>query len=660
MVHSVYVLLNWRRPAAGLVLAMLFMAISLSDVQAHAIVVRSDPPDGRVVAQAPREIRLWFSEAISPQATRAQVLDTQGQPLSSTTFRSDPADPTLLIVSVPELPDGVYNVVYVALSAADGHTTQGRLVFTVGTGTSTQVAAPTASQPPVAWVEVILRWLGFAALLGMVGAVAAAFVLLGPAALRHGSAPTISAALSQAHRRVLGWAAGCALAALATGVLMLYWQAAALAGPSAGGIIPTAVQVALRVLIATRSGMLWMCRQALLIVLAVLLFRLASKATSSQRNRGWRGMAAMLGLFCIAVLTIQSLAGHAVTVSPNTTLAVFVDVLHLMAASLWVGGLLALVVGLLPLALAWRNGPVYAALAHAGWGSFGRLAALSVGVLIASGLYSMGRQVASLDAMLTTLYGRALILKVALVLGIGVLGLLNSSMLHPRLATPLARLLRRPPGWTPLSLRQLPPLLIAESGLGLLVLLATGIMLTTPPAHGPALAPAPGLEPGVPTTIRLSQQTDDLLVTFEAEPNQPGRNSMSMRVSEGRRPSAEVFRVIVRFAYLGQNLGVVSADAQNVFQGTSEEGTSDGLWQLEGDQLSLTGPWQVDVVVRRKGLEDSTASFKWTVSGPPSARPVILSDQTLEPVLTIAAAVILLAVLLIAVGVWLKRSQSPA
>jgi putative copper export protein len=110
-----------------------------------------------------------------------------------------------------------------------------------------------------------------------------------------------------------------------------------------------------------------------------------------------------------------------------------------------------------------------------------------VGLLIASGFYSIGRQVTSLDAMLTTLYGRALIVKVALVLCVGAFGLPNSSMLHPRLSAPLARLPRRPSGWTPLSLKRLPALVIAESTLGLLVLLATGVMLASPPAHGPQI-----------------------------------------------------------------------------------------------------------------------------------------------------------------------------
>ena len=71
-------------------------------------------------------------------------------------------------------------------------------------------------------------------------------------------------------------------------------------------------------------------------------------------------------------------------------------------------------------------------------------------------------------------------------------------------------------------------------------------------------------------------------------------------------------RVIVRFTFLGQDIGTISADAQAV---------SPGLYQLAGEQLSLTGPWKVAVVVRRRGIEDSTANFDWTVAALKSVAP---------------------------------------
>ena len=226
----------------------------------------------------------------------------------------------------------------------------------------------------------------------------------------------------------------------------------------------------------------------------------------------------VLGILGVALLSTQALSGHAAAVSPNAPLAVLVDTLHLTAASFWIGGLLALAVGMLPMALAGRGTPAFAALAYAGWGSFGGLAAFSVGILIATGLYSTGRQVASVDALITTFYGRTLIVKIALVLLVGAFGLINSSLLHPWLSFPLARLLRRPPGWTPLSLTQLPTLVIAEIAFGLLIFLVTGTLDFLTAARGPEFAAATA------SSQVVSQRADDLLITFQAAPNQPGQN----------------------------------------------------------------------------------------------------------------------------------------
>ena len=103
-----------------------------------------------------------------------------------------------------------------------------------------------------------------------------------------------------------------------------------------------------------------------------------------------------------------------------------------------------------------------------------------------TGLYYAGRQVASLDALLTTLYGKALLSQ----------GRPHARRrrprpaehvtLRPQLAAPPARLLRRPDGWTPLPATRLRSLLVAEAALGLGLLVAVGVLTATPPARGPS------------------------------------------------------------------------------------------------------------------------------------------------------------------------------
>ena len=69
------ILLRSAALVLGAAAAMLLLAQPAS---AHADLVRSDPPDGSVLAHAPSVARLWFSEAISPEFSSARVVDHTG------------------------------------------------------------------------------------------------------------------------------------------------------------------------------------------------------------------------------------------------------------------------------------------------------------------------------------------------------------------------------------------------------------------------------------------------------------------------------------------------------------------------------------------------------------------------------------------------------
>lgn len=627
---------RWRFWFAA-ILALAATGLVTPLVLAHAGLVRSEPADGSVLAQAPRELRLWFDEPISTDFSSVRLLDSNNRPVELGAVRADPADPNLLVVALPDLAEGVYSVLWQVLSESDGHFSRGIIVLGVGEGAdlSAGVEAGPESAPPPA--EVALRWLNFSALATLVGAVSVVYLILVPAARSTAVARSTALALHGAQGRILGWARWGSLLALAVGLGLLGWQAATLLEslPERASLWDAAWQVLGR----TRWGRLWLVRQTLLLALGASLFglraALARPKSPGRRpppevDRGRRPAVAITGLLLLALLAVQALTGHASAAGPHSALAVVADTLHLLAASWWAGGLLALAIGLAPW-LQQQDRAGFRALVTAGWGPFSRLAALSVGLLMTTGLYSAGRQVASIDALITSLYGQALLGKTGLMLGAGALGLLNSMLLHPRVAAPLARLLGRRPGWTPLSLRRLPALVLAEAGLGLLVLLATGLITASPPPRGLRFRPAAD----VPAA--LTQTVDDVLVTLSTKPNRPGQNVFTVFATSTRRPApAEIMRVIVRFTYLGEDLGTVSAVADEI---------EPGRYMLGGSYLSLAGDWRIDVVVRRRGIEDSVAHFDWTVVPAGSSRPVLVSDRPLAPLLTLAAAVGLLAIL---------------
>jgi hypothetical protein len=243
--------------------------------------------------------------------------------------------------------------------------------------------------------------------------------------------------------------------------------------------------------------------------------------------------------------------------------------------------------------------------------------------------------VASADALLTTLYGQALIGKIALLLIAGGIGLLNSLALHPSLAAPVARWLRRRPGWRPLNLSRLPSLILIEASLGVFIFALVGVITAIAPARGPEFTPPPEVN-----LQSMTQTVDDLVVNFSVKPNLPGQNVFTLRVASQRRPPpAEVLRVILRFTYLDQDMGSTSADAQPI---------EPGLYRLGGGYFSLAGRWQVDVIVRRKGIEDSVARFAWVVPSGKQASPPLVSNRPWERWLTPAGVLLLLVVLTLA------------
>jgi copper transport protein len=619
---------------------------------AHASLVRSDPPDNAVLASPPGQVRLRFDEAVSRVYTSARVLDVRGRTVP---LPASPPMPTerLMVLPLPSLSDGVYTVTWTALSQDDGHVTHGSIVFRIGTGAiptrhQTDAAALSNLAPP----EAVLRWINLSLLAGLIGALAVSLIVLRAGSRRAAdpgghSPPWTSAGpwsgremnstkiLRSARRRVLQLALWCCWLSLAAGMGLLIWQAAALRSSLPEG---TTLSRALWTVAASTSfGRLWLIRQSLLLALVWPLLALyrAEGAPYRAPDSSYRFDAALSVAVVVALCVAHAMGSHAAALPRDSGMAVAADAGHLLAAGGWVGGLIALSVGLLPLIR--RDRADFTALVRACWGPFSLMAAVSVGVLAGTGLYSAGRHVASVDASLTTLYGRTLLTKVGLVIVVGVFGLLNSVMIHPRLSAPLARLLHRPRGWTAIRASRLPVLVVIEGGFGVMVLLASGVLTSAPPARVPQYAPAPQ-----PTPLTLTRNVDDMLVTFSAKPNRPGPNVFTVTAASARRPAlAPIKAILLHLTWQGEAGERVLVPMR---KGEREE------WRVGGNYFTRSGEWQVDVLVERGGTADRVARFGWAVSPLTPGRRVIVSDRPLEPILTRVALGVLLMLLVLGVA----------
>lgn len=158
------------------------------------------------------------------------------------------------------------------------------------------------------------------------------------------------------------------------------------------------------------------------------------------------------------------------------------------------------------------------------------------------------------------------------------------------------------------------------------MLALTGWLAATPPARGPEFEP---VDAAVDAPSTLTQPAEDLIISLQIRPNQPGLNFIEVGAFNTRRPApAETLRVLARLTYTDQDLGT---------QTVILEPDGDQKYRLSNSSLSVAGRWRIAIVVRRSGLADTVAEFDWRVaplSARAAARPVLISQQPLAPGLT--------------------------
>jgi copper resistance protein C len=98
---------------------------------AHAHLDHASPTVGGAVATAPKEVVLWFTEALEPKFSSIVVQDAKNADVQDGTATIDPGNTAELRVALKPLPPGTYKVIWHVLSV-DTHRTQGDFTFTVG------------------------------------------------------------------------------------------------------------------------------------------------------------------------------------------------------------------------------------------------------------------------------------------------------------------------------------------------------------------------------------------------------------------------------------------------------------------------------------------------------------------------------------------------
>jgi copper transport protein len=552
-----------RRALGLLGLALVWAVLVAQPAAAHTRLVDTSPAEGRLLAAAPATVELRFNEPVGVVASGFALYDSNGRHTvggEPSTVTAGGRDRVVTASLPPSLADGSYLLSWRVVSA-DGHPVAGVLAFAVGAPSDT---APVALGPvesgAVDTVGLALQVVGYLGLLGATGLWVFRHLVLSRTDGR-----------GQRSRLVTG---GLVLA-LAAGLLLVGVARVQERGGRLRDLLDPGVWA---------DGLSSAPAAAAALVAAGLLLLLVAGRVPARVGRWLGGGAVALALASVLA------TGHTRTVEPGWLVATL-DLVHVAAAAVWFGGLVGLGLHL----RRGRREEADATAAAAVVARFSGLAGVLVGLLGLSGILLALLVLERPSGLVTTAYGRTLLVKLALVGVIALLALWNRFHLVgsvQRRAVPAAR-------W-----RRLRGAVVDEALVLVAALAVTGVLTTSDPDA--PVAPDPSTASSTAGGVREAALGAGT-VQLQVQPGRVGTNTveLNLRGPDGSPlDPAEVPEVSASLPDAG--LGPLPATVREI------EGT--GRYRAEVG-LPVAGSWQLVVSVRTGRFDQPSASVTVPVSG---------------------------------------------
>lgn len=480
-----------------LLAASVFMLVGARPAEAHATLIASRPLPGEQLASSPGIVTIIFSEPVDASLSHASLSSPDGQH-----FDGIVPSPTEMQIPVPTNAIGVYQVSWTTVSSVDGHVLHGSFQFEVGVA---QVASAPGAQS-----------------------------VTGPQ-----SADLIVAALRTIEYLALLMAVGMVVVQeLAGRARPLAWVRTRLWVPVAVALAAGAAAVTGDAANATGS-----------VSLSSFLDYLGNGLPGSARmlHLGAEGIALLLALALVRpryvlpplALALVALAasGHAAAAQPRA-LTVGIDSVHLLAAGVWAGGVLALATLRPP--GGWRGEAGRALLRR-----FSRVALPAFGLTALMGVLRATEELSGVGDLISSAYGRILDVKVLAIGAMVALSLL---------------------AWR--RLRSAPRI---EGAIAVVVIAATALLSSFPlPPARAAQAEASGAASTnaalpTPSDLTFGGRAGDTLVGLTVRPARPGPNTLWISLAASDATSSASASVTLQaqpLALTGCGDGCQSAHAQ--------------------------------------------------------------------------------------------------
>lgn len=450
---------------AALTLAGVLLLAGASSAFAHAQLLGTTPQSGSTIVKQPAEVIFEFNQAVGGTLGAVRVYDAQGNEVDDLDVTHSAGHQHWMGVGLkPGLPDGTYTATYRVVSA-DTHIVYGGLVFNIGHAgaapkfTVAGLIGRNESGEVTKLAFGLVRALDYLSLALGIGGLAFLVLAWLPAFARSAGAEEDWREASRAFARRMELLFLVAIVlGVVVGVLGILLQGASAAGVSLwaslkGPIVSDTLKSrfgevwGLRALVWVALGGIFvaarMTRRGAIPLLAqtrssatVREAQSESAATTAVRHvvrgahpaRAWIWSAA-LGAAFLAIT--PALSGHPSTQGPR---GVFfpADVLHVLGASVWVGGIACLLIAL-PAATRQLEGPQRTRLLVATLARFSPLALACVIAIAITGVVQAYIDVRSFHGLLHTTYGLLVIVKVVLLGTLTGFGWVNRERVLPAL-----------------------------------------------------------------------------------------------------------------------------------------------------------------------------------------------------------------------------------
>ena len=582
--------------------------------EAHAVLLRSDPAQDAVLNASPSQVRMWFSEDLNPTFSTASVTNSSNRRVDIGQAHVSSSDPREMDVQLsPNLPTSVYIVTWRTQSAADGHVLGGSFLFTVAlpgdpiptvsnlnSGQANASGGASAGQldGPTLFSLIMITLVELGVVFWMGAQLWRTFVLQ----LAEDDQPEHVAIRQREEERFekrfslpalgllflanIGVLLGLSLS-LANGQWSQMFALSTLTGLISHG----------------QFGTYWIIRELVIVLaIAVSMYTLLAR----QLSKGTRATLSWINLVLgLALLTAVTLSGHAAAVSGNVAVfAILGDWLHLLAASLWVGGMMYIATIYLPVlqssSLMEQTRSLLTTLPR-----FSPLAYTGVIIMSLTGPLNATVHLTSLDQLYTTAYGRALVVK-----GLLVGGMLLTSAIHvwrfrPQLAKTYQRYLTTKED-SQATAQQVKMLEMSVSGqtrrltnvlrweplLGIAVLLCVGLMnvfagtlLPTTSGQTPGIQP-----PSTASSFSTTASTSDnkFQVKISVTPNTFGSNVFTTTVMDPNGQTDTNVGVSLYLSGIDMDMGTEVINLQ-----------PDGKGSFSGrGDLTMGGRWRIRIQIR--------------------------------------------------------------